>query len=447
MIARTCRLPVLLSTAAPGTLVLTLCRPIGLLLANAIHFVQCQTMRQPTKPLRLAEFVTLLALMVAILAMATDIMLPALDTIGRDLDVADPNDAQLVVSSLFVGFAVGQLLVGPLADSFGRKPVIYAGYVIFISGCLLSMFATSFAMMLFGRVLQGLGAAGPRIISISIVRDGYEGRAMARIMSIIMAVFILVPAVAPAMGQGVMLLAGWRSTFAMPLLLAIIAFAWFAARQPETLAPDARRAFSLANIASAIAEACSDRVVIGYTIATGLIFGAFLGYLSSAQQIFTVTFGKGPQFPLYFAVAAIAIGAASVMNSMLVMRLGMRLLTYRALVGISVISAVFLVPTALAQGVPPLWLFMTWLLVIFFCTGILFGNLNALAMEPLGHMAGLGAALVGSIATFISLPLGWLVGNTFDGGVSSLVAGFAVFGCAAIAVMRWVERMAPFAVR
>lgn len=404
-------------------------------------------MRQPTKPLPLAEFVTLLALMVAILAMATDIMLPALDTIGQDLDVADPNDAQLVVSSLFVGFAVGQLLVGPLADSFGRKPVIYAGYVIFIAGCLLSMFATSFALMLFGRVLQGLGAAGPRIVSISIVRDGYEGRAMARIMSIIMAVFILVPAVAPAIGQGVMLLAGWRATFAMPLLLAIIAFAWFAARQPETLAPDARRAFSLSNIASAIAEACSDRVVIGYTIATGLIFGAFLGYLSSAQQIFTVTFGKGPQFPLYFAVAAIAIGAASVTNSMLVMRLGMRLLTYHALVAMSVISTVFLIPVTLAGGVPPLWLFMTWLLAIFFCTGILFGNLNALAMEPLGHMAGLGAALVGSIATFISLPLGWLVGNTFDGGVSSLVAGFAVFGFVAIAVMRWVERMAPFAVR
>ena len=149
-------------------------------------------MRQSTKPLPLAEFVILLALMVSIVAMATDIMLPVLDQIGRDLNVADPNDAQFVVTTLFVGFAVGQLVVGPLSDSFGRKPVIYAGYVIFISGCLLSIFATSFSAMLLGRVLQGLGAAGPRIVSISIVRDGYEGRAMARIMSIIMAVFILV---------------------------------------------------------------------------------------------------------------------------------------------------------------------------------------------------------------------------------------------------------------
>lgn len=402
-------------------------------------------MRQSTKPLPLAEFVILLALMVSIVAMATDIMLPVLDQIGRDLNVADPNDAQLVVTTLFVGFAVGQLLVGPLSDSFGRKPVVYAGYVIFISGCLLSIFATSFSVMLLGRVLQGLGAAGPRIVSISIVRDGYEGRAMARIMSIIMAVFILVPAVAPALGQAVASLAGWRSTFALPLVLAATAFTWFAARQPETLARDDRRAFSVANIVSGIVEACSYRIMIGYTVATGLIFGAFLGYLSSAQQIFTVTFGTGQHFPLYFAVAAISLGAASVMNSMLVMRLGMRLLTHRALVATSLFSAVFLVAAIFLGGVPPLWLFMAWLLAIFFCMGILFGNLNALAMEPVGHMAGLGAALVGSISTVISLPLGWVVGATFDGGVTSLVAGFAVCGLASLAVMRWVEQLAPFA--
>lgn len=383
--------------------------------------------------------------MVSIVAMATDIMLPVLDQIGRDLNVVDPNDAQFVVTSLFVGFAVGQLVAGPLSDSFGRKPVIYVGYVIFIAGCLLSIFATSFSVMLLGRVLQGLGAAGPRIISISIVRDGYEGRAMARIMSIIMAVFILVPAVAPAIGQAVTLLAGWRATFALPLALAATAFLWFAARQPETLARNDWRAFSVPNIVSGIVEACSYRVMTGYTVATGLIFGAFLGYLSSAQQIFQVTFGTGQHFPLYFAVAAIALGAASVMNSMLVMRLGMRLLTHRALVATSLLSAAFLAPVVLLAGVPPLWLFMAWLLAIFFCMGILFGNLNALAMEPVGHMAGLGAALVGSISTIISLPLGGIVGATFDGGVTSLVTGFAACGLASLAVMHWIERPAPFA--
>lgn len=403
-------------------------------------------MRQPTKQLSLVEFVILLALMVSITALATDIMLPVLDIIGRDLNVAVANDTQLVISFLFIGFAVGQLLVGPLSDTFGRKPVIYVGYVIFIAGCLMSIFSTDFTVMLAGRILQGFGAAAPRIVSVSIVRDGYEGRAMARIMSIIMAVFILVPAVAPAIGQAVNFLAGWRSVFAVPLVLAVVAFVWLAARQPETLTPDMRRPFSISGIMAAIIEICRDRVVMGYTIATGFVFGAFLGYLSAAQQIFIVTFDSGDYFPLYFAVAALSIGAASVMNSMLVMRLGMRLLTFIALAGVTVLSAAFLIPTMIADGVPAFWLFMVWLLAVFFFVGILFGNLNALAMEPLGKMAGLGAAFVGSVATFISLPLGWLVGDSFDGGVTSLVAGFAICCAASLLVMQWTERKTPFAI-
>lgn len=404
-------------------------------------------MTRPPQPLPFAEFVTLAALMTSIVAMATDVMLPALDRIGLDLGVSDPNDPQLVVSTLFIGYAVGQLIVGPLSDSYGRKPVIFVGYLVFMAGCLLSMVTDDFTQMLIGRVLQGLGAAGPRVVTISLVRDGYEGRAMARILSIVMAVFILVPAIAPAIGQGAVLVSGWRATFGLLLGLAAVSFAWLALRQPETLPPDARRTFSTVGILSGIVEACRDRVAFGYTIATGLIFGAFLGYLSSAQQIFQETYGTDALFPLYFGAAAISIGAASTLNSMLVMRLGMRMLTHRAFIGIVVVSSAFLPPAIAAGGVPPLWLFMVWLLATFFGMGILFGNLNALAMEPLGHMAGLGAALVGSLSTFLALPFGWLVGNAFDGGVSPLVLGFAVLGTAALAVMHWIERMAPFAAR
>ena len=236
------------------------------------------------------------------------------------------------------------------------------------------------------------------------------------------------------------MISGWRETFVLLLVLAVVSFAWFALRQPETLPATARRAFSLPGILSGLAEACRHRAAVGYTIGAGLIFGAFLGYLSSAQQIFQTAYETGPLFAIYFGAAALAIGSASIVNSKLVMRFGMRHLTWRALIGTTAVSACFLVPVVLMQGVPPLWLFMGWLLANFFCVGIMFGNFNALAMEPLGHMAGLGAAFVGSVSTLISLPLGWAVGNSFDGGVTPLVAGFALLGATALVVMIWAER-------
>jgi MFS transporter, DHA1 family, multidrug resistance protein len=393
-----------------------------------------------SKPRSEAEFVALLALMVSIVALATDIMLPALATIGHDLGVADPNNTQLVVSALFLGFAAGQILAGPISDSIGRKPLVYVGLTVFIAGCLLSIFATNFSEMLAGRVLQGLGASAPRIITLAIVRDCYEGRAMARIMSMIMGVFIIVPAIAPSIGQGVIIMAGWRTTFGLLLVLSSAALFWFAFRQPETLPARLRTPFRFSTIADGILEACSHRTVVGYTITAGLIFGGFLGYLNSAQQIYQTTFNTGMLFPLYFGMAALAIGAAAFVNSMLVERLGMRLLTRRALLGISALSLAFVAPTIAFGGVPPIWLFMGWLLSTFFCVGILFGNLNALAMAPLGHIAGLGAAFVGSLTTFISLPLGWAIGRLFDGGVLPLVAGFAVLGAAGLMIATWTQR-------
>ncbi len=400
-------------------------------------------MKAPTQPLGMAEFVTMLATMVSILALSIDAMLPALEQIGSDLGVTDANDTQLIVSGMFLGFAAGQIAAGPLSDSFGRKPVIYGGYVIFIAGCIMSMTATVFEVMLAGRVLQGLGAAAPRIVSLALVRDGYEGRAMARIMSIVMAIFILVPAIAPSVGEAVLLVADWRAIFGLLLLMAIIASVWFATRQPETLAVSERRKFSLRNIAGGIREACGFRAAVGYTIASGIIFGAFLGYLSSAQQVFQTVYGTGKLFAIYFGVAALAIGAASIFNSSVVMRLGMRFMTWRALFGVTLMSALFLPVVWQFDGVPPLWTFMVWLLAAFFATGILFGNFNAMAMEPLGHMAGLGAAFVGSVSTFISLPLGWAIGHWFDNTVVPLIAGFAILGAISLVVMWWTERDIP----
>ncbi len=390
--------------------------------------------------LPIGEFVALMALMISLVALSIDALLPALAEIGVDLGAGRGNDPQLVISALFLGLAVGQLVYGPLSDATGRKPAIYAGIALFIVGCLMSTVATSFPVMLAGRFLQGIGVAGPRIVTIALVRDRYEGRAMARIMSLVMAVFIMVPVLAPAIGQGILLIASWRAIFGVLLGLAVIALVWFGVRQPETLARGRRVPFSPGPIARAVREVCVNRIAIGYTVAAGLIFGAFIGYLTSSPQIFQGQYGLGRLFPVYFAALAVAFGAASYLNSRLVMRFGMRPLSRRALSGLSGLSLGFFAIAYAAAGDPPLWALMAYFAAAFFCIGILFGNFNALAMEPLGHIAGVGASVVGSLTTFISLPLGTLIGLGYDGTVLPLVGGFAILGVASVAVMHWTER-------
>ena len=392
-----------------------------------------------SKP-RFGEFIAGMALTVSLVALAIDSMLPALPIIGADLGVADENGPQLIIPALFLGLVLGQIVYGPLSDSTGRKPAIYAGFALFIVGCVMCAFATSFGVMLAGRFLQGVGAAGPRIVTIALVRDQYEGAAMARVLSLVMAVFILVPTLAPALGQGILAIATWRAIFLVLLGLALIAFIWFWCRQPETLPQERRTPFSLQRIARAIHATCVNRVAFGYTIAAGLIFGAFIGYLTSAQQIFQVQYGVGKLFPVYFAALALAIGGASYMNARLVLRFGMRRMTKMALTGLSGVSLAFLFIAAALAGDPPLWALMGYLMWSFFCVGILFGNFNAMALEPLGHIAGVAAAVVGSLTTLLSLILGTLIGQGYNGTVLPLVGGFAVLGLATIAVQRWVER-------
>lgn len=394
--------------------------------------------KTPTPPF--AEYVVILALLVSIGALSTDIMLPALSDIGRELQGGAAHDVHLLVTAFFLGMAAGQLFVGPLSDSLGRKPVIYGGYLLFVLGCVISMTTEIWEVMLVGRVIQGLGAAAPRIVTVAMVRDEFEGRAMARIMSIVLAVFILVPILAPAIGQGLIYLSGWRATFLALAALGVAVSLWFALRLPETLPPTRRRAFRVREILAGLMEIFASRIALGYTVATGLVYGLFVGYLGSAQQIFQETFGVGDLFAMYFAIAAAALGAASLVNAALVMRLGMRKLTWWALVGLTTLSFLFWALLPLYGGVPPLALFLVWQLSTFFCVGVIFGNLNALALEPLGRLAGLGAAFVGSIATFISLPLASVIGRRYDGTAFPLVIGFAVLGLAACLVMRWTER-------
>jgi len=372
-------------------------------------------------------------------ALATDAMLPALPAIGDDLGVPRQNDVQFVVTALFLGLGLGQMVFGPLSDRFGRRTAIHAGLVLFMTGCLMTVFAPTFEVMIASRVLQGIGVAGPRIVIIALVRDQYEGRQMARLMSFAITVFILVPAVAPALGQGLMWLGGWRAIFATFFAVAAVAFAWFALRQPETLPAARRRPFAPRAIGAAVLEIVRIRTALGYTIATGCVLASFVAYLSSAQQIFQDAYGTGALFPLYFGVLALSIGCASLMNGRVVLKHGMRRVAMTATVSITLASVVAW-PLALAfDGLPPLWLFMAYLLVVFSSVGFLFGNLNALAMEPLGHIAGVGASVVASLPTFIALPLGALVGQNFDGTMYGQIAAYGVFGAGAFAAMRWAE--------
>ena len=386
------------------------------------------------------EFVALMAMMMALVALSTDAMLPALRTIGEDLAVERENSVQLIVSFLFLGLAVGQIAYGPVSDSVGRKPAIYAGYALFIAGCLLSIFATNFSVMLAGRLLQGVGVAGPRSITLALVRDQYEGRAMARVMSFVMMVFILVPVIAPTFGQAILLIASWRAIFGALLALALLTVIWFALRQPETLTAKRRIPFSIRRIWKAIVEIFNHRIAFGYTLAAGLVTGAFMGYLNSAQQIFQEQYGLGTKFPLYFAVIALALGGASFTNGRLVMRYGMRMLSSWSVLALVTLSIAFSLFAFIVGGQPSLAFFMVYLMASFFCVGILFGNLNALAMEPLGHIAGVGAAVVGSLSTFIAVPIGTVIGQGYNGTVLPLVGGFAILSLLSMLVMRWAER-------
>jgi DHA1 family bicyclomycin/chloramphenicol resistance-like MFS transporter len=372
----------------------------------------------------LAEFVALMAFTMSLVALSIDAMLPAFPDMSRDLGVTGANDIQLVVSTLFIGLATGQLFYGPLSDSIGRKPAIYTGFVLFILGSMLSMMASDFYLMLTGRLLQGMGAAGPRTVSVALIRDRFHGSEMAKVMSFIMTVFILVPIFAPALGQGILLLAGWRAIYGVFVLLALLLLAWLSLRQPETLPADKRKPFTLGNVFSAFGEVASSRVAVTYSLVAGCVSGAFLGYLNTSQQIFQVQYGLGKLFPVYFGLLALAVGAASLLNSALVMRFGMHRLANGALRVMMALTWLFLLVVWSYDGNPPLWLFLVLCLALFFCIGVLFGNLNSIAMEPLGHVAGTAAAAIGSATTLLAVALGFLIGQAYDGTLLPMALGF-----------------------
>lgn len=394
-----------------------------------------------SEPLSKTEFVTLMALLTSVIALAIDSMLPAFPQIRAEFSISTPEQMQQIIAYLFLGYGFGQLFFGPLSDVFGRKNPIYWGLAIFIIGSVMSGFAPNFAIFLAGRFLQGFGGAAPRIISLALVRDEYKGNAMAQIMSMVMTIFILVPAIAPSLGQLILHVAGWRAIFVVLFIFGFINWLWFGFRQKETLPKVLRRNLSLKQIKYGIYETLKQPTTLACIVTSGLLFGIFVGYLGAVQNIFTEIFSVGERFPLFFGTLALSIGAASFFNSRLVMVLGMRRLISIAFLGMALLSIAFVgYLHFLHNGPPALWLFMAYMIATFFAVGFLFGNLNAMAMTPLGHVAGMASSVLGFLQTSISVAVGVSIGKYFHHNVFPLVLSFGVISILCIAILQLENR-------
>lgn len=387
------------------------------------------------------EFITLMAMLMSVTALSIDAMIPALGKMSADLMISDANSIQLVISSVFFGMAFGVIIYGPFADSYGRKKAIYLGIFIFLIGTLISIFATNLFIMLLGRTIQGFGSAACRVVTLAIIRDKYEGREMAKIMSLIMMVFIMVPALAPLLGQGILIFASWQTIFWFIFVFAIISTIWMHFRQRETLSPENVRSFSFAVIFSGILETIKNKISMGYTIASGIMFGAFVSYLSSAQQIMEIQYELGQLFPLIFGFLAVVYGFASFLNSKLLNKFSMHQICLASLLLQVSLSSIFLIISFVYNKDITFLLFFTYMILNFFCLGPLFGNFNSMALQPFGHMAGLATSVISSIQTLSAVIVGVIIGQAYDGTVLPIILGYMLCGMGTLLIFLLTKKL------
>jgi len=392
----------------------------------------------PTHTLSTFELVAMVAALSALNALAIDVMLPALPNIGETFALANDNDRQLVIIVYVAAFGVMQLVYGPLADAYGRRSVLVGALGLFALGCVLSVLAPSFEALLAARVLQGLGAAATRVISVAVVRDLVEGRRMAQIMSMAMTVFMIVPILAPGLGQLILFVAPWRWIFGALLVYAIIVLIWAYFRLPETLRPENTTPFHLRAIARAARAVLSDRQALGYMIASTFIVGCMFGYVTSSEQLFVDVYHLGESFALAFAALAVAMSVGAFMNSRLVMRFGMRRISQSGLMVFLGASAVL---TALVMlGLAQFWVFFGLFSIAMGAFGMIAGNFNALAMENAGRTAGAAASLYGAVTGAAGAAVGGLIARQFDGTALPFVLGMTILAALSLAVVFWTER-------
>lgn len=395
-------------------------------------------------PIGTGEFVAMIAALMALNALAIDVMLPALDDIAAELG-ASGNDQQLVIYAYILGFGVPQLAYGPLSDRYGRRPVLFVALVGYTITGLLCSFATGFGMLLAMRFAQGVFASGCRVVAVGIVRDAFMGRGMARIMSLVMTIFMIVPILAPSIGQLVLFVAPWEWTFGILALAGAGMLAWTYFRLKETRPPERRTPLNIRSVVNDYSEVIRTPVTFGYVAASGVIFGALFAFIGTAEQIYTEVFRTGETFVLWFAGVALMLSAANFTNSRLVERFGMRRISHGALIGFCLLS--FLMVAALNLFGEKFWIFYPLFTLIFACFGLIGSNFNALAMEPLGRIAGTASAAQGFATTTVSSLIGWLIGSRYDGSVIPVMTGFAVLGLVSLAIVLVTERGRLFSSR
>ncbi len=390
------------------------------------------------RPMGFPEFVILIASIMALNPLAMDMMLPALPNIGSAFHIADGNRLQAVLSTFLAGFGIGQFIMGPLADRFGRRPVLIGGMIMYGIASLLAIAAPSFETLLLARLMQGFSTSATRVIATSIVRDCYAGRRMASVMSLTMMIFIAVPVIAPSFGQMVMLMTQWHGIFVVLLVYGVLALIWAALRMPETLPVSERKSLAIADVFGAFRQTVTNRQTLGYALAAGAVQGALFAFVFCSQQVFTGIYKLGHYFPLAFAAIAFGVAVAGFLNSRLVGRLGMRKMSHGALVGFVAVATILLAAESLQML--PLPLFMLLAAGMMFAFGMMFANFTALAMEPHGHIAGTASSLYGSVTTLLGIGIGTLIGQSYDGTLLPFSIGFFLCTIAALAVVLVVER-------
>ena len=394
-----------------------------------------------------SEFIALIAMMIATIAFSIDSMLPALPEIGAELSPNDLNKAQLILTSFVLGMGIGIFFTGPISDALGRKPVIYGGTALYIVASVVAWASSSLELVLAARVVQGLGSAGPRIVAIAIIRDLYAGREMARIVSLVMMIFTLVPAIAPLLGAGVIALVGWRGIFVSFILFATVIVIWMSRRLPESLAPENRRPLRLPLMIAAVQEMFTLPTVCLSILVQTLCLGILFTMLTMVQPVFDIVHDRAESFPFWFGIVALFSGSASLLNAALVVRVGMRrMVTWALGAQILITSCIILLNMANLSANASFAVFVTWQTSVFFMAGVTLGNLNAIAMEPMGHIAGMAASVIGSISTILAAGIAAPVGLLFDGSVTPLTTGvlaMCVLGFGLMVYMGRIENRIP----
>jgi DHA1 family bicyclomycin/chloramphenicol resistance-like MFS transporter len=378
-----------------------------------------------------SEFIIVMASLMSLVAFAIDALLPAISDISETIHIIDPKNNQLFITMIFLGIGFGQLISGPLSDSFGRKPIIYVGFSVFVLASFICLFATNLEMMIVGRFLQGIGLSAPRTISIAMVRDRFSGNYMARVMSFITVIFLLVPVIAPALGKILLDAYGWKSIFYSQLIIGVFIMLWVWKRQPETLVVEKRKKFKLALFVEGLKEFVKYKYAVIFTIFSGFITGSFMVYLSASQHIFVEQYQLEEEFPFIFACLAISIGMATFLNGKLVVRMGMFKLVSFFTIMFTVVSLIYIL-FFYGDANPNIYVLLIFFGLQFFSIGFLFGNTRALAMEPIGHIAGVGAAINGFVSTIMAVPIATFIGSYITDTALPLFIGFFVCGTIAL---------------